>query len=210
MKNIFVVLGMFLALAFAVPAHADTKVKIATVPETYTPQNFSRSERVRMSSYHFEVNQQTNRARLVVVYTYRDEISYAHGDDGGGPKNTEIELPGLTYDATNHAVVYDSGSKKTVCATVQEKGGPAGHHLNAKKHGRLYRNHCRHRPCLVMLRGTIVRTLPSTFIFNVQVEIAWTLSRAHRARLAQGRCPQTCREISNAQDLRSGYSAERF
>jgi hypothetical protein len=134
MKNIIVV-GIFLALVLAIPAHADTKVKIGTVPATYTPQNLSRAERVRMSSYHFEVNQPTGRVRLVVVYTYRDQISYGHGDDGGGPKNTEIELPGLAYDATNHAVVYDAGGKKTVCATVQEKSGATGHHLDAKNTG---------------------------------------------------------------------------
>jgi hypothetical protein len=134
MKNILVV-GIFLALALAIPAHADSKIKIATVPSTYTPQNFSRAERVRMSSYHFEVNPQAGRVRLVVIYTYRDQISYAHGDDGGGPKNTEIELPGLTYDAASHAVVYDAGGEKTVCASVQEKGGPTGHHLDAKNTG---------------------------------------------------------------------------
>jgi hypothetical protein len=121
--------GVLLALAFAIPARADTKIKIDTVPDTYTPQNYARSERVRISSFHFEVNPDRTRARVVVTYTYRDQISYATGDAGGGPPSTVVEIPGLTYDAAAHAIVYDANGTKAVCATVREKNS---HHLDIK------------------------------------------------------------------------------
>jgi hypothetical protein len=124
--------SILLALAFAIPAWADTKIKIDTVPATYTPQNYNRSERVRISSYHFEVNPQRNRTRLVVIYTYRDQITYGAGDDKGGPPPTTVEIPGLSYDANAHAIVYDASGTKAVCATVQEKDS---HHLAIKNTG---------------------------------------------------------------------------
>jgi hypothetical protein len=131
MKNIFRA-GALLALAFAIPAWADTKIKIDTVPATYTPQNYNRSERVRISSYHFEVNPQQNHTRLVVIYTYRDQITYGAEDDKGGPPSTTVEIPGLTYDANAHAIVYDAAGTKAVCATVHEKDA---HHLEIKNTG---------------------------------------------------------------------------
>jgi hypothetical protein len=134
MKSILTA-GTFLALAFAIPAWADAKIKIDTVPATYTPSNYNRSERVRVSSYHFEVNEELGRARVIVIYTYRDQITYATDDAKGGPKPTTVEVPGLTYDAKTHAVVYDSGGTKAVCATVPDKGGATGHPQEAKNTG---------------------------------------------------------------------------
>src|ERR1700689_3644318 len=131
MKNIFRV-GALVALAFTIPTWADTKIKIDTVPATYTPQNYNRSERVRISSYHFEVNPQRNRTRLVVIYTYRDQITYGSGDGKGGPPPTTVEIPGLTYDANAHAIVYAAAGTKAVCATVHEKDA---RHLEIKNTG---------------------------------------------------------------------------
>lgn len=131
MKNILTA-GTFLALAFAIPAWADTKIKIDTVPATYTPSNYNRSERVRISSYHFEVNEQLNHTRLVVIYTYRDQISLGSEDVQHGPRPTIVEVPGLTYDAKTQAIVYDADGTKAVCATVREKGGDSRHHLEIK------------------------------------------------------------------------------
>jgi hypothetical protein len=131
MKNIFRVSAL-VVLAFAIPARADTKIKIDTVPATYTPENYNRSERVRISSYHFEVNPQRNRTRLVVIYTYRDQITYGAEDSKGGPPFTTVEIPGLTYDANAHAIVYDADGAKAVCATVHEKGT---RHLEIKNTG---------------------------------------------------------------------------
>ncbi len=124
--------GVLLTLAFAIPVRADTKIKIDTVPATYTPQNYNRSERVRISSYHFELNPQRNRTRLVVFYTYRDQITYGSDDDKGGPPSTTVEIPGLTYDANAHAIVYDAAGTKAVCATVHDKDA---HHLEIKNTG---------------------------------------------------------------------------
>ncbi len=64
MKNNFA-RGILIAIAFAIPVSANTKTKIDTVPSTYTPLNYSNSEVVSMSSYHFEVNEETGRARIV-------------------------------------------------------------------------------------------------------------------------------------------------
>lgn len=127
--------GAFFAMAFAIPSWADTKIKIDTVPATYTPSNYNRSERVRISSYHFEVNKQLSRTRLVVIYTYRDQISYGSEDVQHGPRPTIVEVPGLTYDAKAHAIVYDADGTKAVCATVEEKGGDSGHRLKIKSTG---------------------------------------------------------------------------
>jgi hypothetical protein len=124
--------AVLLALLFAIPAWADTKIKIDTVPDTYTPENYNRSERVRISSFHFEVNPQRTRARVVVLYTYRDQISYGTGDAKGGPPATAVEIPGLTYDPAAHAIVYDANGAKAVCATVLEKNS---HHLAIKNTG---------------------------------------------------------------------------
>jgi hypothetical protein len=131
MKKIFGA-SVLLALAFAIPVWADTKIKIDTVAATYTPQDYNRSERVRVSSYHFEVNPQRNRTRLVVIYTYRDQITYGSGDGKGGPPPTTVEIPGLTYDANAHAIVYEAASTKAVCATVHEKDA---RHLEIKNTG---------------------------------------------------------------------------
>jgi hypothetical protein len=124
--------GAVFALAFAIPAWANTKIRIDTVPATYTPQNYNRSERVRISSYHFEVNQELSRTRLVVIYTYRDQITYGSDDDKGGPQPTSVEIPGLVYDAKAQSIVYDAGGVKTVCATVQ---GKDSRHLKIKNTG---------------------------------------------------------------------------
>jgi len=124
--------AIFLALAFANPASAGAKIKIDTVPDTYTPQNYNRSERVRISGFHFEVNSERTRTRVVVTYTYRDRISYSSADAGGGPPSTEVEIPGLTYDAAAHAIIYDANGTKAVCATVREKNS---HHLAIRNTG---------------------------------------------------------------------------
>jgi hypothetical protein len=125
-----------MALAVAVPVSANSRIKIDTVPSEYTPINSpTNREPVSMSSYHFEVNEETGRARVVVDYTYPDQLIYGPNDDKRGPQSTVVQLPGLTYDAAAHAVVYDSSGTKTVCATVNERSGLFGHHLKVKNTG---------------------------------------------------------------------------
>jgi hypothetical protein len=126
----------FLALALAVPAYANSRVKIDTVPSEYAPiESPTNREPVSLSSFHFEVNQETGRARVVAIYTYPDQMTYGPDDDASGPRPTIVQLPGLTYDGAAHAVVYDSNGTKSVCATVNEQSGLFGHHLKVKNTG---------------------------------------------------------------------------
>src|SRR5208282_5089439 len=102
-----------MALAIAVPVSANLRIKVDTIPSEYAPiSSPTNREPVTMSSYHFEVNQETNRARLVVIYTYPDQMTYGPDDDAGGPPPTIVQLPGLTYDAEGRAVVYDSNGTR--------------------------------------------------------------------------------------------------
>jgi len=129
-------LAALAALALAVPVFASSRIKIDTVPSDYTPiDSPANREPVSMSSYHFEVNEETGRARLVVEYTYPDQMIYGENDDAGGPRSTVVQLPGLTYDATAHAVVYESDGARDVCATVEVHDGLFGRHIKVKNTG---------------------------------------------------------------------------
>jgi hypothetical protein len=126
----------FVVLAVAIPVSANSKVKIDTVPSEYAPiESPTNREPVSLSSFHFEVNQETGRARVVAIYTYPDQMTFGPDDDAGGPRSTTVQLPGLTYDAAAHAVIYDSNGTKSVCATVNEQSGLFGHHLKVKNTG---------------------------------------------------------------------------
>jgi len=129
-------IAALLALALAIPASANSKVKIDTVPSEYAPiSSPTVREPVSLSSFHFEVNQETGRARVVAIYTYPDQMTYGPDDNAGGPPRTIVQIPGLIYDAAAHAVVYDSNGSKTVCATVSERGALFGHSLKVKNTG---------------------------------------------------------------------------
>jgi hypothetical protein len=129
-------LATFVALILAIPASANSKVQIDTVPSEYVPiDSPTNHESVSLSSFHFEVNQETGRARVVAIYTYPDELIYGPDDDQRGPRPTIVQLPGLTYDAPAHAVVYDSGGTKVLCATVRMKPGLFGNHLKVRNTG---------------------------------------------------------------------------
>jgi hypothetical protein len=122
--------------ALAVPASADTRIKIDTVPSEYSPINSPTThDSVSLSDYKFEINQETGRARIVANYTYADQMTYGPDDDGGGPRPTIVQLPGLTYDAAANAVVYSADGQRTVCATVYEGSGLFGHHIKVKNTG---------------------------------------------------------------------------
>lgn len=53
-----------------------TRIKIDTVPNEYAPVNATVREPVSTRDFHFEVNEETVRARVVVDYTYPDELVY--------------------------------------------------------------------------------------------------------------------------------------
>ncbi len=130
-----IVLSLLLLPALAIAAPSQTKIKIDTVPAEYRPDvGAERLQPVAMEDYYFEVNTQTGRARVVVEYTFPHQVGYRSGGDPG-PRPTRAQLPGLVYDPAAHAVVYEAGGKKTVCAVVQQKKGLTGTHVVAKNTG---------------------------------------------------------------------------
>jgi hypothetical protein len=117
------------------PAGQPIRIRLATVPDRYTPTNASVNEPVSMQGFHFEVNPETVRARLVVEYTYPDQIVYQKGDDNRGPQPTIVQLPGLKYVPEKHAVVYEGAKRQTVCAQVRAGKGILHHGLHIRNTG---------------------------------------------------------------------------
>ena len=103
------------------PMFAGTKIKLASVPPIYLPTaGNGLPEPVSMDGFAFEFNRETERARIVVDYTYPDQPTF--GSDGGaGPPPTIVQVPGLSYDPTQAAIIYNGGGQRTVCATIQER-----------------------------------------------------------------------------------------
>ena len=126
---------LFLAAEALAAGTPITRIKIDTVPDEYTPTNVTMTEPVSMHDFHFEVNPETRRARVVVEYTYPDELVNEREDDGGGPKPTIAQLPGLKYDVTNQEVVYVANGTTAVCAKVENHKGFFGRHLRVKSTG---------------------------------------------------------------------------
>lgn len=115
------------AIALPIPAAANFSIPIDRVPSQYTPINGPQlAEPVSLSSFHFEVNPETGRARIVVDYTYPDAMTYVPNDPTGGPQPSVVQIPGLTYDVANHEIVFESNGAKTVCATVDKRKGLFG------------------------------------------------------------------------------------
>jgi hypothetical protein len=143
----------FLAMAVTVPASANSRIKIGTIPSQYTPYLSIVHEPVSLRTFHFEIDEGTGRARVVAAYTYKENM-IAGADDGGGPQSTVVQLPGLVYDARDHAVVYNSDGRRTICAVVRESRRLWSHHSNVINTG----------ACTV-----------STERANITVDDGWTL-----------------------------------
>ena len=112
-----------------------TRIKIDTVPDEYSKTNVRITEPVSMHDFHFEVNPETRRARVVVECTYPDEPMYEREDDGGGRKPTIAQLPGLKYDVADQDVAYVANGTTSVCAKVEDHKGLFGRHLRVKSTG---------------------------------------------------------------------------
>ncbi len=130
----------FVVLVLTIPTMAASatrpvRIKLDTVPDEYTPTNAVVAEKVSMESFHFEVNPETARARIVVRYVYPDELIYQVDDDKGGPQSTFAQVPGLRYDPKAHTVVYEADGIQTVCAQVQERKGAFGTRLRIENTG---------------------------------------------------------------------------
>jgi len=112
-----------LAAGLSLPALADAKIRIDTVPATYMPVEAMYGQPVWMAGYHFEANEETGRARVVVDYTYRDQtmvdqnVNPAATDPGPAP--TIAQIPGLTWNAATRSVVYSADGRQTVCAVAE-------------------------------------------------------------------------------------------
>jgi hypothetical protein len=79
-----------------------------------------------MAGYHFEANEETGRARVVVDYTYRDQVAVDQNVNppatDPGPAPTVAQIPGLTWNAATRSIVYDADGRQTVCAVAQGEG----------------------------------------------------------------------------------------
>jgi len=128
-------MAMFLTAGTSAADTARVRIKIEPVPDQYSPTNVTVTEPVSLHDYHFEVNPETQRARVVVEYTYPDELMYEREDDGGGPKPTIAQLPGLKYDVADQEVIYVANGATSVCAKVEDHKGFFGRHLRVKSTG---------------------------------------------------------------------------
>jgi hypothetical protein len=120
-------LAFLMLLALAAQSLAATKIKVDSVPAKYQPScGAETAEPVSMAGFHFEVNRETNRARVVVDYTYPDAPVCA-AEGRLGPQPTHVQLPGLTYNREEHEVVYSAEGKDTVCAVLHRRSffGPS-------------------------------------------------------------------------------------
>jgi hypothetical protein len=98
-------IALCLVAILAGAAPASNSIRIDTTPAKYALQVFS-----------FEVSPETGTAGIRLEYSY--PASWLQGDDSDrGPGPTIAVVPGLTYDASARAIVYDDGAARTTCAT---------------------------------------------------------------------------------------------
>ncbi len=88
---------------FGATAPGGKAIRIDSVDARYQLQEFS-----------FEVNQESGRAGIRLVYANPHTLTGQTEDPGPAPKI--VTLPGLTYDAAARAVMYFDGKTHTVCA----------------------------------------------------------------------------------------------
>ena len=66
-----------LIAAIAIPSWADSVIKIGSVSPAYFPTAGNEAPQpVAMRSFSFEVEPETGRARVVVEYTYPDQVNF--------------------------------------------------------------------------------------------------------------------------------------
>ncbi len=110
-----------LAMWLSWPIPEATKIAIDRIPLLYTPtEGRATAEVLSMGEYHFEINKENTRARVVVNYTYPDEMLFPRTGSSHMPVSA-VQIPGLRYDRSAHQIIYEEAGKSTVCATVEEK-----------------------------------------------------------------------------------------
>jgi len=102
-----VVLGITAVLAGA--ASAGTEVKIDTIADKYALQDFS-----------FEISLATGETGIRLEYIY-PPTRFGGDDSDRGPDPRIALIPGLAYDGSAHAVVYNDGRTRTTCATEADR-----------------------------------------------------------------------------------------
>jgi hypothetical protein len=114
------ILGYTLLLSAPLIFATDSKAALTSVPAEYPPNNSSgMSEPVSLSSFSFEVSKDTNRARIVIDYSFRGQQEI-ESNDRHSPDPSYVQIPALSYDPAVHAVVYNHDGERTICATVKE------------------------------------------------------------------------------------------
>ncbi|MGD0617477.1 MAG: hypothetical protein ABSB67_07440 [Bryobacteraceae bacterium] len=119
-------LASCMAMTLAVPAVAETKIRIDSVPALYEPFDSMFAQPLSMSGYRFAANPENGRASVVIEYAY--ELIQQEYD--GGPAPTVAEVPGLIWNSATRSVVYEANGQQTVCAVAQP-----GAHLKLKNTG---------------------------------------------------------------------------
>jgi len=114
-------------MALAIPATADSRIKIDSVPAQYQPAYSMSIQPVSLGSYRFEADEQTGRVRVVVEYAYQ---IVNPGRYDPGPQPSMAQIPGLTWNAATRSAVYEANGKQTVCAVAEP-----GKHLKLKNTG---------------------------------------------------------------------------
>ncbi len=90
----------------ASPAKAETTVRIDAIADRYELQSFS-----------FEVSPTTGNAEIRLQYDY--PLARIAGDDSEhAPDPRVVTIPGLKYDESAHAIVYNDGATRATCATA--------------------------------------------------------------------------------------------
>lgn len=137
MKSLMIILLCSIACGMACQkASANSVIKIDTLPTEYVPVNSpTNREPISLAGFHFEVNPETVRARVVADYTYPDFMIYEPNDPTRGPRSTIALVPGLKYDPAAHEVVFEANGARTVCATVTERSGLLGRHVKIRNTG---------------------------------------------------------------------------
>jgi hypothetical protein len=98
-------IALWLTAVMAGAAPAETAIVIDTIADRYALHTFS-----------FEVSPETGRAGIRLEYDYPP--ARTGGYDGNWDPSPRIALlPGLTYDTSAHAIVYNDGAAHTTCAT---------------------------------------------------------------------------------------------
>jgi len=123
-------LFVFCYTILALPALADSRIKIATVPALYQPPESMYKQPLTMAGYYFEADPRAGTAHVIVDYTYRALNPFVYDS---GPGFTKAEILGLSWNDATRSVVYAANGRQAVCAVAQP--GKKLEHRRLHRHG---------------------------------------------------------------------------